>query len=133
MPRSPNFQFVDEIDRVAAESTGVVEVPAGLRDKQQLMQALVVALPLPDYFGNNWDALDECFRDRLLAESRKPLCLLHRDLPCDENRRDCRDYLSLLTDLLAWATETDGCEFTVVFPTSTAGAIEQLIGWNESS
>lgn len=30
----------------------------------ELFDALAAALHLPDYFGRNWDALDECLRDR---------------------------------------------------------------------
>jgi RNAse (barnase) inhibitor barstar len=30
----------------------------------ELFDALASALALPDYFGRNWDALDECLRDR---------------------------------------------------------------------
>ena len=31
--------------------------------KKQLLDSLAAALSFPDYFGGNWDALDECLRD----------------------------------------------------------------------
>lgn len=34
-----------------------------ISSKQDLMAALAEALEFPDYFGGNWDALDECLRD----------------------------------------------------------------------
>lgn len=34
-----------------------------VESKQDLMSALSEALELPDYFGGNWDALDEVLRD----------------------------------------------------------------------
>ncbi|MBM3667088.1 MAG: barstar family protein [Actinobacteria bacterium] len=36
---------------------------AAIGSKQELMAALSEALEFPDYFGGNWDALDECLRD----------------------------------------------------------------------
>lgn len=36
---------------------------ATLGGKQDLMAALAAALELPDWFGGNWDALDESLRD----------------------------------------------------------------------
>jgi len=133
MPRSLKFQFVDDLDRLAAETVGVVEVPVGITSKQQLMQAFIRSVPLPDYFGGNWDALDECLRDRLLEDERRPLCLLHRDLPLAHNSPDCRDYLFLLDDTLSWSTEQAAGEFTVLFPVVAASAIKQLVGRGERS
>jgi hypothetical protein len=143
MTRSSRFQFVDDLDHIAAETPGVVEVPAGITSKQQLMQEFITSLPLPEYFGGNWDALDECLRDRLmddgpsdgklLDEGPQPLCLLHRDLPLAQDEQDCCDYLTLLRDTLAWAEESATCEFTVIFSTDTVSAIERLAGWNNSS
>ena len=131
MTRPLRFEFADNLDHIAKETLGVIEVPAGITSKPQLMRELVRLLPLPDYFGGNWDALDECFRDLLLDDGRKPLCLLHRDLPLDQDLQDCRDYLTLLDDTLAWAQETATCEFMVVFPTSAASAVERLMARND--
>jgi hypothetical protein len=36
---------------------------SGLGSKQQVMEALAVAMRFPDYFGRNWDAVDECLGD----------------------------------------------------------------------
>ncbi len=35
----------------------------GLADKQRLLVAVGRALDLPDYYGANWDALEECLGD----------------------------------------------------------------------
>jgi RNAse (barnase) inhibitor barstar len=34
-----------------------------IESKDQLLAAIASAMNLPDYFGMNWDALDECLRD----------------------------------------------------------------------
>jgi hypothetical protein len=131
MTRPDRFEFVDDLDGFATETPGVVEVPAGITSKPQLMRELVRSLSLPDYFGSNWDALDECFRDWLLDDGRQSLCLLHRDLPLAQDPQNCRDYLTLLDDTLAWAKETATCEFVVAFPVAAGNAIEQLVGRND--
>ena len=41
----------------------VVDVGAGLAGKADLFRRLAVGLALAEYFGHNWDALDECLRD----------------------------------------------------------------------
>ena len=75
----------------------------------------------------------ECLRDRLLEDERRPLCLVHRDLPLDQDAHDCRDYLCLLEDTLAWSNETASCEFTVLFPAEVAGAVRRLVGQGDDS
>lgn len=35
----------------------------GIRTPERLFDELSRSLDLPDYFGRNWDALDECLRD----------------------------------------------------------------------
>lgn len=142
------FQFVDNLDGAAgqspvaespaaespvAQTQGVVEIPAGISTKPQLMSALERLLPLPGYFGGNWDALDECLRDRLTEADRRPLTLLHRDLPLAATSQDCVDYLALLFDTLKWAAESATCDFAVVFPTTVQMAVERLmVGYAES-
>lgn len=47
---------------IAEAATRVREIaPAATKD--ELLAAIAEALVLPDYFGNNWDALEECLQD----------------------------------------------------------------------
>jgi hypothetical protein len=62
-----SVHFVGEVpDREALEAAGIRVAAvdgAAIDSKQDLMGALSAALELPDYFGGNWDALEEVLRD----------------------------------------------------------------------
>ena len=36
---------------------------AGVRDKEELLEACASSFDFPDTFGSNWDALSDCLRD----------------------------------------------------------------------
>lgn len=44
----------------------------GIRSERQLFSYFAAELAFPDYFGHNWDALDECMRD--LSWVRDDVC-----------------------------------------------------------
>ena len=53
-----------DLEPLTTAGIRAVEIDAGSIDsKQDLMAAISEALELPDYFGGNWDALDEVLRD----------------------------------------------------------------------
>jgi hypothetical protein len=69
-PAATPEQTVHELDQLPnLEALGrsgirVAEIDAAaIESKQDLMADLSDALALPDYFGGNWDALDEVLRD----------------------------------------------------------------------
>lgn len=59
----------------------------------------------PDYFGNNWNAVDECICD-LSWLSPGDVVVIHKDLPLVDNRVSLSIYLSVLRDAVgSWATK----------------------------
>lgn len=86
--RGPHLHFAEEQAALAAcqqvrQLGGIVRVGnlRGVRDARRLFAEFARALELPDYFGHNWDALDECLRDRPGGKSGQPVVLvLHNAL-----------------------------------------------------
>lgn len=74
MAQAPTWLTVDAESE--AEPAGVVLAGASTRTRAGLFDALTTALPLPDYFGRNWDALADVLADRLDAG---PLTLVVRE------------------------------------------------------
>lgn len=55
-----------------------------LGDRTSLLAALGRALDFPEYYGGNWDALDECLNDLSWHPGALKLLLTHTDaLPAD--------------------------------------------------
>ncbi len=69
-------------------------VPVRLEGKTALLEFLKEALRLPDYFGGNWDALNDCLRD--VAEGGDKFALVHHDLPLESEPAEQRTYLEIL-------------------------------------
>lgn len=48
----------------------------GVRDKQGLLTAIATALKFPEWFGDNWDALEDCLTDLSWLKARGYVLLL---------------------------------------------------------
>lgn len=72
---------------------------AGAQDKEAMLERLAAALALPEWFGGNWDALEDCLTD-LSWRAGAGHVILFRDqgeLPADD--------LGVLLEVLAAAAE----------------------------
>jgi len=90
------------------------------------METLATELRLPEYFGRNWDALEECIRD-LSWLPRGPVVLVHEDVPLRPDAASLATYLSILQDAIAkWQNSPDH-KFIVVFPSEAANSVRKAL------
>ncbi len=85
-------------------------LPIRIESKTALFAFLKEALGLPDYFGHNWDALEECLNDPD-ALGQPKVVLVHHDLPLENETSDQRIYLRIIA-----AAAKDSARFDAVFP-----------------
>jgi hypothetical protein len=76
--------FVDhkhvEVVRAAVEEAGILLLDGDVgkvSTKEQLMDLLAGVFNFPDYFGQNWDALEECLRDLEWIPAKGYVLVLH--------------------------------------------------------
>ncbi len=62
-----------------------------LQDKATLLAELGRALDFPDYYGANWDALEECLADLSWHEGAVRLLITHADTLADDLRENLID------------------------------------------
>ncbi len=98
-----------------------IQVPAGLETKADLFAFLSRSIPLPDYFGHNWDALDECLAD-LGEHDHLKIALVHQDLPLQNAPADQRTYLKILAD-----AARDSKSLSVVFSQNCHAHISSIL------
>lgn len=120
---SSPYQVV--VDPAQFEPPGalVVRIPVGVRRKKQLLGILARQLNFPDYFGWNWDALDECLRDLSWLPAGK-IVLVHEALPFSEKGENRATYLAILQSAMKhWrATGKRSDRLAVVIPPASPSA-----------
>ena len=97
-------------------------VPLGIARREDLFQSLAASLKFPDYFGHNWDALDECLNDlEWVAEKR--VVLFHADLPLAKAPADLKIYISCLSDAVGEWKSKASKKLAVIFPPALKPAL----------
>ena len=80
----------------------IITVPAGVTEKNVLFSFYATAFSFPDYFGYNWDALEECLRDLgNWHPEGQTFSILHQDIPLLSSPHDAGVYLAILEEVLA--------------------------------
>lgn len=77
----------------------IVRIPKGIEDKSSLLRLIAELLSFPSYFGQNWDALDECLGD-LSWIKQSEICLWHDDIPLATDPNEAQRYLQVLDRVL---------------------------------
>jgi hypothetical protein len=87
---------VDEVaDAVKGSNLSLVRVP--FADKVQLLKNIASALGFPDWFGHNWDALEDCLADLSWRDAPGTVLLIESPRPGDD--------LGVLVDILRSSAE----------------------------
>lgn len=124
------FHFSD--DRPAANNaTLIVRIPAKLNRKRRLLAEFARQLRLPNYFGWNWDAFEECLRDLTWLDGIQEVVVVHRDVPFTASQEQRAIYLSILKDRMDW--KHTGCpRFRVEFPDSSRSDVQRALNGSPS-
>lgn len=112
------FRVSDARALAPARAAGleVVRIPlAGVAGKGALLERFAAALAFPDWFGANWDALEDCLGDLSWRPDQGRVLLIDGfESLASGAREDFRVLLELLTDVAEyWAGR--GRAFFVVF------------------
>ena len=97
-----------------------ISIPAGIGSKEDLFDFYRREIPLPAYFGNNWDALEECLGDVAL-HAKESLGIAHQDVPLASSPSDRKLYLDILTEAVR-----SNSHFEVTFPKKDWGLIHSI-------
>jgi hypothetical protein len=121
----PLFQFADEPPSRSAEGAYVVDVPSDERDVIRFLGQLGRLLQFPNYYGQNWNALEDCLRDLAwIAEER--VILWHRKLPSLPDE-ELRVYLAVVRHSIQDWRPGEAHQLIAVFPASSRGRVESLL------
>jgi hypothetical protein len=117
------FIYSDDLPTPTAGAFTTLAEIGHVSGKDQLLDLIATQLSFPDYFGRNWDALDECIKD-LSWLGEGDVAILHREIPASLGREGLRTYLKLLRDAaLTWrhrGTRT----LATVFPLTARRTVE---------
>jgi len=116
-PRSGVYRAPDVRGLRAADAPGLDVVPvslSGVDSKEALLERFAAALAFPDWFGGNWDALEDCLGDLSWRADAGRLLVIEG---FEQLQARAHDDFHVLLDVLAdvardWATR--GRAFFVV-------------------
>lgn len=103
-----------------------VVVPPGLSNKAALFNLLAERFAFPDYFGENWDAFEECIRD-LSWLPDGDVALEHSDIPLASSTSDLQIYLSILREVVEGARLSETGRFFVTFPPDAREHVQAVL------
>ena len=92
----------------------VVRIGHGVKTKRTLLSIYAESLPLPAYFGWNFDALEELLGDlswlnaAIGKSSLSGVVIVHEAIPLRRGSADRHAYLQLLSDLVRRAPAAGG-------------------------
>ena len=124
--RPCRFFFDAEAARPSSATDRVVTVPKGIVSRERLFDVVSAALAFPDYWGRNWDALNDMLTDLSWIEQHR-IVLVHEDLP-KLGASPTATYIDILCTAVDDWTRSRLHELVVLFPKAERVAIESLLG-----
>jgi len=121
---TPNYQYFFFLDDHIYDNL-FVQIPAGIKNRDELFSVLSEKLNFPEYFGQNWDALYDLFRDFSWI-SEHTIILVHTDIPLAEPTLQ-KIYLEILRDSVSDWKAGDEHNLVVTFPSSLQEKIAELM------
>ena len=121
----PQFIFGVEALGLDNQHDYVAHLPASLHDREALFAALQQSIGLPEYFGQNWDALSECLRDLSWIKQRR-VVLLHEGVP-QLDPQSLKVYLEVLSECVRDWRPNEEHQFVVVFPRDADNRINEML------
>jgi hypothetical protein len=97
------FVFHSGGTEALSQETLVVRIGSNVGTREQLFDRFSTELGLPDYFGGNWDAFDECMQDLHWVETKR-VVIVHDGIP-PPPEDSLRTYLAVLARRLSKSVE----------------------------
>ena len=119
------FVFQSTADQVATADDLVVKIDSEISTRDKLFAQIAGGLQFPDYFGGNWDALDECLRN-LSWVGPKRVVIVHQALP-QLSEDAVRTYLKILVRAVEDWRRDERHEVVVVFPEGVELRVRELL------
>ena len=113
-----------EFTTAAPEKADVI-IDESTQGKQQLLKRIAQGLSLPDYFGENWDALIDCLSDLSWSQASEAI-IDHAGIP-HLPPRDLRLYLESLVDAADRRTPDRLPRLRFVFRVKDRGAVAAVL------
>lgn len=120
------FLFADAPSHHAGE-VFLINVSAGLASEFELFQQLSKAGKFPDYFGENWDALDELLNDFWWIQESQ-VVINHSDLPMKGLVGEQKIYVDILKGVVERSRERSDKQIVVLFPAKEKDNVARLLG-----
>ena len=108
------------------ENDFIARIPSHIHTKEKLFEALRHQLQLPQYCGNNWDALSDCLKDLSWIKNHR-VVVLHDDLP-SLPRKEVLTYLEILYEAVKDWQPGEDHELMVAFPKQYRDSIADILG-----